>query len=229
MNVTPQQFPHSSAGTAQESNRIITPRRSPFNLRTVLGAVFVGTAALGTFVVASQLDQRELTEVVTAREDIPAGSRLSDRAIEVQRVQLDPSQRSHTFSSTATLRDAVTLGPIEKGEHVQRGNVAALSREAQTVEISFAIPPSRALNGTLLSGETVDILASPKSSASPQATVVVSRAKVLRSEGSTGAIGKGNEIVITVALPRSTDVAAVATAIDGGTLTLIRTTGAELS
>lgn len=220
------QFPPHNAALKQ---RLIHKRTSILGTRAIAGGILVGLAAIGTFFLATGLRQQPLDTLVVASHDLPVGHQIVANDVRVITVPKSSALQQHGFGATKSVIGTSLLGPLQTGEVVQRGTALAKRGPTDTVEVSFSIPSARALDGTLLSGETVDVLATSKSAAEPRATIAATNAKVLRAQASGGGIGRSSDVVVTLALPNRNDASTLTTAIDSGQLTLVRTTGSQSS
>jgi hypothetical protein len=90
--------------------------------------------------------------------------------------------------------------------------------------MSFPIDRSRALDGELVAGDTVDVVAADARTG--EARYVATGAEVLRVAGtSRGALGGDDTMTVTLAVDPDTALT-IATALHGNDLTLVRATGA---
>lgn len=215
-----------STHTGIPPTQIIQRRTTLPGSRAILGGVLVAAAAFATFLAASPLRGDSLVTVVVASRDLPAGHRLQSGDLTTLATPLADRLRGATIAKPSVVHDAVTLGPIRSGELVQPGQL--IRPQADGVEISFALPASRALNGALRSGESVRVLASAKSSSTAAAATIVDQARVLKVDGGTSGLGRSDTLTVTLLVQNAEEATQLATAVDTGQLTLVRTTGEAL-
>ena len=114
---------------------------------------------------------------------------------------------------------------MKAGELLARSSVRPLDAHAATRVMSFAIARARAVGGRLASGDRVDVLAVDHNTG--RAGYVLSDAEVVAvdSRGGGALSGVSDDVTVTLAIggdraPR------LASAIDAGTVMLVRSTGA---
>lgn len=211
---------------ASPNLRVLTPRWSLPGSRSIVGGVLVAVAVLGTYAAATQTGKDDTHSVVIAARDIAPGTRLQATDFRVVKMELSPSLSDHVLQSPSKLAGATVLGPLTSGDVIQPSLIATAQSTTPYFEVSFSLPASRALDGVLRSGETVDILVTDKANPAAIARSAASDVRVLRTQDSSGGgIGKSADITLTVGVNSRSDAAAVAAAVDQGDVTLVRTTG----
>ena len=194
--------------------------------RTVAGALLVTAAVFIALGATSGFFTRSTTHVVVAARDLAPGTRLTTADITTTEVELDSQLAKHTIGKTEVAIGTTMTGPLKSGEIVQPGALVQTAAQAGGVEVSFALPTARAVGGTLASGEVVDVVATEKGAY--QARVVASRARILTSKAAGNAsLGANGDTVVTLGVATREQATAIVGAIDTGTVTLIRTTGAN--
>src|SRR4029079_19590722 len=125
----------------------------------------------------------------------------------------------------SAVRGRVVTTTVQEGELVARGAVSALDAHASTRLMSFPIARSLAVGGSLSTGDRVDVLAVDHDTG--RAGYVLTDAEVVEVEGrSSGALsGASDDVTITLVVAPET-APQLASAIDAGTLMLVRSTGA---
>ncbi len=202
--------------------RPLRRRRTLPGGRAVVGGFLVAMAAVGVFVAYTGATAEDKERYVVARQDLPLGHRLAEADLAELPMDLPPLLRARSYRSPSRLVGAVVIGPLSRGELVQASDV--LSREGGSMdrEISFAIESARAVDGRLMPGEFVDVLASYGSGNDGYTAVVVSGARVIHRSQPRGSLGDGADEVITLSIPNRGDTLAVAHAVNTGSVTLVR-------
>src|SRR5262249_52365825 len=155
------------------------------------------------------------------------GTVLEDASFRVARVHADGAVMSTLYAAdqVGALRGHVVTSVVHEGELVARHAVAEREGKSSARTMSFAIPRARAVAGKLQTADRVDVLAVDHDSGS--ADYVVTDAEVVSAEShSPGALsGASDDITVTLVVDPAT-APALAAAVDGGTVTLVRATGA---
>jgi Flp pilus assembly protein CpaB len=185
----------------------------------------VSVAALGVFASASRPSSPSTRYVVTARALSP-GDVVSSDDLTVAAEELSPDLASGAFLHADDVVGAVVLGPLEAGELVQRGALAAGPGPDPAAQLSFAVDADRAVDGGLVAGDRIDLLATYGSGADAFTVRVVRRALVVATAGDSSTITDSGRQVITLSLTEPDAVLAVAHAVRAGDITVVRTTGA---
>ena len=134
----------------------------------------------------------------------------------------DTGVRRNLFGGTAPLIGASVITPIDSGALIQSSAVVGRGGAPGTREISMTLDRSRAVGGTLKSGEYVDVLATFGNGAESYTAVVAPHVRVLTISSSTGALGDNRTQVIVLAAPDGTGAEALADAAIASQVTLVR-------
>ncbi|HZT64442.1 MAG TPA: SAF domain-containing protein [Acidimicrobiales bacterium] len=218
----------STAGLGEQVVTLARPRvvrrsRRGVNLRALLGGLLVAAAGVGTFATYSgaTADHR-LSYVVAAHQLVP-GQRIGPGDLTTARMQLPTALADYrVFRDTSRLVGAIVVSPVASGELVQASAVVAGSAAAYGREISFAIDPSRAVDGSLQPGETVEVLATFGSGSAAVTAVVVPLAHVVSVDTAADNLGSRGSEDITLGLDSDSDVVALVNAVNAGQLELVR-------
>jgi Flp pilus assembly protein CpaB len=186
--------------------------------------------ALGVLLTLSVLRSADDTQaVLVAAHDLAPGSVITDASVHVARVHADGSVLATLFGAEqlGALRGRIVTASVHDGELVARGSVSAVDAGAATRIMSFSIARARAVDGKLTNGDRVDVLAVDHSSG--RAGYVVTDAEVVAVAGRGGGAlsGASDDVTITLVVEPET-APALASAIDAGTVMLIRATGAPV-
>jgi hypothetical protein len=224
-----------AGGEVVDQRRSAGRIRRPVGLpggRAVVGALLV-TAAAVTVVAAHLSAVAEPTTVyLVAGTTIEPGTRLDDRAALVgmltsAAVTLPPelAERAIPVEELDGLLGGVVVAPLGYGDLVLRSAIVGDGSLPAAQSLSFRLPASDAVAGTLVAGERIDVLATFGSGERSFTAYVVSGVPLLRVEAlDGGAIGPGSELTLTVAVGALEDVQALAHAIATGTLLVTRST-----
>jgi Flp pilus assembly protein CpaB len=197
--------------------------------RITLNVVVGVVAALLAFVLAAALlaDRRDMTTVAVARERIAAGTPITPDLVSSEKVPADTG-----FASELVKFERLTGGRVVATRTVQPGEPLAVSAVggigAATPKRVMSIPlqAAQAANGAIDVGDQVDVIATTSDLGARY--VLLGAAVVDRSSdgGGGGLVGsaRSSEFVITVEVDAD-QALELAAAIDGGTITVVRSTG----
>lgn len=207
--------------------RPLRRRRALPGGRAVAGGFLVALAAVGIFAGYSNATAGSDVRYLVARHDLALGHQVEPGDLEAVAMDLPAAVASRSYRAASQLVGATVIGPVGKGELVQSSNVLVGDEGAGDRQVSFPVASARAVNGQLRRGELVDVVATYGTGGDAFTVVVVAGARVAdRTETRSSLSDRGDE-VITLALPASADVLAVAHAVNAGEVTLVRTTGAR--
>ncbi len=180
---------------------------------------------LATLAVLRASDHR--VEVLVARHDLAPGTIVGSATFRTVRVGADASAlRSFVRATDASgLVGKVVTTPVAAGGFVSAGDVQTAGAGKARRSMSFPIARSHALDGTLVAGDRVDVVA--VDARSTVAKYVATNSEVLRVDngGGSGPLRVSDGITVTLAVDSHTALA-IATAVHGNELTLVRSTGA---
>jgi Flp pilus assembly protein CpaB len=184
--------------------------------------------ALGVMLTLSVLRSADDTRpVLVAAHDLPPGTVISDASLHVARIHADTSVLATLFAGDqiAALRGRVVTATVQAGELVARGSVSALDAHSATRVMSFPIARARAVGGKLAPGDRVDVVGVDHDSG--RAGYVMTDAEVVGIEGrSSGALsGASDDVTVTLVVDPGS-APQLASAIQAGTVMLVRSTGA---
>jgi Flp pilus assembly protein CpaB len=184
--------------------------------------------ALGVLLTLSVLRAADNTRpVLVAAKELPPGTVIGDGDIRVARVHADATVLATLFGTAdlPVVRGQVVTSAIREGALVGRGDVRALGAHAATRVMSFPLPRARAVSGKLASGDRVDVIAVERNTA--RSGYVLADAEVVAIDTRSGGPLAGASDEVTVSLVVDADSAPrLAAALDAGTVTLVRATGA---
>jgi Flp pilus assembly protein CpaB len=192
--------------------------------------VMVLAGALGVLLTLTVLRSADNTRpVFVAAHDLASGSVITDSSVKVVRVHADAAVLGTLFGAEQlpALRGRVVTAVVHEGEFLARGAVSAPDAMASTRVMSFSIARSRAVAGKLSTGDRVDVLAVDHDSG--RAGYVMTDTEVVAVESRSGGAlsGASDDVTVTLAVD-PTSAVALASAIDAGTVMLVRSTGAPV-
>lgn len=194
-------------------------RRRPLPAgRAALGGLLVAVAAVGTFAAASGAAEDRRLSYVVARSDLAVGARVARSDLATGRMDLPDFVRRRAFRPDEVdgLVGALVIGPVARGELVQSSSVA-LGAAGAGRQVSFALDPARAVGGQLQPGEFVDVVATVDG-----VTAAVVRSARVAAAKDRGGLAGGDSLVVTLEVGDEAAALAVARAVDGGDVTLVR-------
>ena len=215
------------AGTAPAT--VVGRTRREITSRLSTGhVVMVLAGALGVLLTLSVLRSADDTRaVLVAARDLAPGSVLGDASVRVARIHADAAVLATLVDAAqvSALRGRVVTSTLHQGDLVARDAIATIDAHASTRVMSFPIPRARAVGGKLAPGDRVDVLAVDHHTGN--AGYVLTDAEVVAVEGRSGGALSGASDDVTISLVVDPATAPVlASAIDAGTVMLVRATGA---
>jgi Flp pilus assembly protein CpaB len=191
--------------------------------------VMIVAGALGVLLTLGLLRAADRTvPVVVAVRELRAGAVVGTGDLGTARVRAGSATMATLFgaSDLRSLRGRVIVGPVADGAPLLRSSLRPPGRPDARRTMSFPLPRSRALGGRLVPGDRVDVVAVDREAR--RAAYAVTGAEVVAMDGGdAGTLGGGSDeitVTLTVTPPVATRIAA---ALDAGSVTLVRATGAE--
>ncbi|MCU1427264.1 MAG: hypothetical protein JWL83_1264 [Actinomycetia bacterium] len=207
---------------ARASRRALHSRVSAGHLVMIVAGLI---GALGTLAALRAADHR--VEVLIARHELAPGAVVGADAFRAVRIGADAGTMTAFVRATDvhSLVGQVVTTRIAAGGFVSSADVSRASTGASRRSMSFPVDRSHALNGQVVGGDRVDVVAVDARTGG--ARYVATGAEVLRVDGGGGRGPLGGSDSITVTLAVDPKVALdIATAVHGKDLTLVRATGA---
>lgn len=196
--------------------------------RAVTGGLLVVLAALGTYLAVAGPAEEEGAPYVVADRAVDPGQRLSAADLRVVSGRLPDEITASAYGSIELLEGAVVVAPLAPGSLIQTTDVRPDRSGGDVVlpEVALRIPRANAVDGSLVRGERVDLLATYGSG--PEATThVVARDVLITGTGATddARLGDDGGITVTLRLPDDDTVLRATHAKDVATITLVRSAG----
>jgi Flp pilus assembly protein CpaB len=213
---------------AQRAKTAVAARRRALASRVSTGhVVMVLAGVLGALLTLSALRAADNTRpMLAATSDIAAGTVVDTHSFRTTRVHAGRDVLATLFdaSELAGLRGRVAVERIPAGALVTRDAVRRVAAGDGPRAMSFPIPRSRAVGGALVVGDRVDVLSVLRNSG--RSGYVATDIQVLAFTGSgSGPLQGSDDASVTLAVA-SDGAARIASALETGTITLVRATGA---
>ena len=152
--------------------------------RAVVGALLVTVAVVGLFASYRQSQEDTGSPYVVVATTVRADEVIEDADLAIRTLDIgELLQRTLTSKSQAI--GAVAVQTLLPGQLLQHANIlapgtaASATDQLQSFEVSFALDRPRALNGDLVPGEVVDVLATIDHAGESCSTVVAPKARIV--------------------------------------------------
>jgi Flp pilus assembly protein CpaB len=203
-------------------------RRRALTSRVSTGhVVMVVAGLLGALLTLSALRAaNDSHPVLVAAHDIVPGTVIDGRSFRASDIHADSGVLATLFdaSSVDDLRGQIAVARIPSGSLLTHDDIRAVAAGEAPRAMSFPIPVTRAVGGALVAGDRVDVLSVQHNTG--RAKFVATGATVLAfSNHGGGALQGSDDASITLGV--EPEVAArIASALETGSVTLVRATGA---
>lgn len=190
--------------------------------------VMLLAGALGVLLTLSVLRAADHTQpVIVAARDLVPGTIIGDGDVRVTNVHTDASVLATLFgaSDLERLRGQVVTSTVHSGALVARGDVRDVGAQAATRVMSFPLARSRAVGGKLASGDRVDVIAVERSTGRSGYVLTDAEVIAVDAHGSGPLAGGSDDVTLSLAIDPE-NAPRLAAALDAGTVTLVRATGA---
>ncbi len=203
-------------------------RRRAFASRLSTGhVVMVLAGVLGVLFTLNVLRAADHTRpMLAAARDIAPGTVLGTHSLQVVRVHVNDEVLATLFdaSDLDSLRGDVVVAHMSVGALVSRDAVQRSGAGAAPRAMSFPIPRSRAVGGTLVVGDRVDVLSVHRTTG--VSAYVATDVQVLAfSSRASGPLQGSDDASITIAIDAGA-AGRIASALETGSITLVCATGA---
>jgi Flp pilus assembly protein CpaB len=205
------------------------PGRKALSERLTLNVVIGLVAALLAFVLAASLlsDRREMMTVAVARERIAVGAVITPDMVTSEQVPANTGFASSLVPfSRIGATTLVATRTLQSGEPLTSSAVGASGTASGQRVMSISLKTWQAANGEIQIGDQVDVIETTKTGARYVLTnaAVVGRSSGTEGGGLAGGLRTG-DLVISVEVD-SAQALDLAAAIEAGTITVVRSTGA---
>ncbi len=184
--------------------------------------------ALGVMLTLSVLRAADNTQpVLVAAKELASGTLIGERDVRVARVHVDGAVLATLFGGAdlGALRGQVVTKTIREGALLGRGDVRELGAHAATRVMSFPLPRARAVGGKLTGGDRVDVIAVERNTARSGYVLADAEVIAVESRSSGPLAGASDEMTVSLVVDGE-GAPRLAAALDTGTVTLVRATGA---
>ncbi|MDQ1509330.1 MAG: Flp pilus assembly protein RcpC/CpaB [Actinomycetota bacterium] len=214
--------------TAAQGTIVVGAHRRALTSRVSTGhVVMVVAGLLGALLTLSALRAADDTRpVVVAARDIVPGTVIDARWLRTSNVHADAGVLATLFGANAIdqLRGQIAVARVPAGSLLTHDDVRGVTAGAAPRAMSFPIPVTRAVGGALVAGDRVDVL-SVRHNTGRSSYVAIDAMVLAFSNHGGGALQGSDDASITLAV--DPDVAArIASALETGSVTLVRATGA---
>lgn len=170
--------------------------------RALVGALLLAVSGVVTFATWQSAAGDDGVPYVVADEPLPPGSRLTVEDLRLVRLDLPPALAGRAFLDVEEVVGRSTFGPVGEGELLQTGQVSDVGDAARPVEVAFALPRDRVLDGRVRSGDRVDVFSSDDQGT----TQIVADSQVVAVDDAGGtSFDAGGEVTITLGLDDPAD------------------------
>ena len=215
-------------GSAASAGRNIRRRSGLPSGRAVVGGFLVALATVDMFAAYTSATAGPVTTYAVAARDLAPGDRVDAGAVRLVPLDLPDDQRRRSYDVVEPLLNTTVIEPLLEGELIQEGSLIATGAVQGTRTVSFPIESARAVNGTLKTGERIDLLATFGSGSEACTHLVAADVAIVAITETAGSlVGQAGGMTVTVEIASADDGVAVAHAANAGVMTLVRTTHAE--
>jgi Flp pilus assembly protein CpaB len=211
---------------ADDSTRVVDPKRRLPGGRAILGGVLVACAALGLFAATRTHSTVPSTSYLVARRPLTPGHRITASDLTAVPISLPASVAASAKISVGDAIGEVVLQPIAAGALVTSTSLTEARRASSAPLVSFSIEPDRAAAGDLVVGDHVEVFATWDGAADNTTERVAHDLEVVAvSRPDDNSLSGAGHLTISVTVPTGASTLRLVRAIRSGELTVVRTTG----
>lgn len=147
-------------GPAEEQvgPRVVRRRTLPGG-RAVVGALLITLAVIGVFAAWLSATATPTTTYAVLGADLAPGDVVTADDLRLVALDLPDEQAARAVADVGTAVGGVALAPLSTGDLLVRSMLRPPAEVPGTSRFSFELPAARALAGTLVPGDRVDVLA----------------------------------------------------------------------
>lgn len=218
--VRPNSEDVTSHSTAQPKN---SRRALP---RVVVGASLITVSVVGLTYAFSATSRTVTTAVLVPSADIPPDQALVPSDFTSLKLALPKALAGSFIADPSELVGKVGLSMLKQGQPVEPQELSIAPPNADRV-LTLEVPSAQAVEGELIPGDRVDVLATYGTGASATTITAGQSVLVLTSQALQGSFASGGSrtISITLAATSYTEAMAIAQAQIAAKVTLVRSTG----
>ncbi|MBO0714645.1 MAG: hypothetical protein J2P59_07800 [Acidimicrobiales bacterium] len=222
-----QRIRRAPADVAGNGARRLARRRHLPGGRAVVGGFLVAMAAIGTFAAYLRATTDQSQRYVVALQALRVGQRLEPSDLGTEPMRLPGSVRKGlAFRDPGALIGAVVVGPVRAGELIEAGDVSFGTHGPRDRQLSFSVPLSHAVDGTLRPGDRVDVLATYGTGTDSSTRLVAASAEVVSATQPSSVTSSGEPaVVVTLSVPSAPETVALTEAANAAEVTLVLSTG----
>ena len=214
--------------TAAQGTFVAGAHRRAFTSRLSTGhVVMVVAGLLGALLTLTALRAADDTHpVVVAARDIVPGTVIDARSLRTSSIHADARVLASLFDASAIgdLRGRIAVARVPAGSLLTHDDIRPVSAGEAPRAMSFPIPITRAVGGALVAGDRVDVL-SVRHNTGRSSYVAMDATVLAFSNHGGGALQGSDDASITLAVEPAV-AARIASALETGSVTLVRATGA---
>jgi hypothetical protein len=202
--------------------------------RAVVGALLISAAAVGVFAAFLTATAEPQTRYAVAVGDVEVGTRIDSAAAVAELfdfVAIDLPEglaaRAVSEPQAPQLLGQLVTSPIQAGDLLLASTIVDDARVPATEKLSFALPATDAVGGSLQPGERIDVLATYGSGTDAWTAFVVRGILLVDHQELGAGVGASGEVTLTVAVSSLRDVQALGHAIRTADVFVTRSTVGE--
>ena len=190
------------------------------------GAFLVALALVGSFAGYTRATADTRQTYLVAAHDLRIGQTIARSDLAFASMDLPAGVLGgRVYRDPAQLVGAVVVGPVGDGELIQASAIVAKGGRPDDYEISIPIDAARAVGGSLVTGDLVDVAATFGTGEAAFTVYVVRHARVIARSQSKTALGSSTGDVVTLAVGSPAEALAVSHAFTAGQVSLVRSSG----
>lgn len=204
------------------------PRKRSRFARVSRAALITWLAGTLAFLLSASIlrDRTERIDVLTAAEDIPAGTELTSDLLESASIPADSPFADGALQAGSLEEGMVIRDVVIAGAPILVSDLAGATSADQLRAMSIEVPREQAVGGDLGVGDRIDVIDVAKG----ESRYVVTDVQVIdvpSSSSSRGITGGGTRTFYVVVRVDADQALALAAAMADGDIQLVRSTGAE--
>lgn len=224
-----------AGGNAEvRSGRRIRRARGLPGGRAVVGALLISAAAVGVFAAFLTATAEPDTRYAVAAGDIEVGTRLDGDApvaelFDFVAIDLPDGLAARAVSEIQApqLSGQLVTSPVRAGDLLLATTIVDDARVPATEKLSFALPATDAVGGSLQPGERIDVVATYGSGTDSWTAFVVRGVLLVDHQVLGTGVGSTGDVTLTVAVSSLRDVQALGHAIRTADVFVTRSTVGE--